>query len=504
MHISLHILAEELAVLNMDVLSCERRRGIATFSRMEAEPRDNVLYVATPAEVAQVEVLPRHLALVCNMGSRDIEVLAGVPNLAVIETDESIDAAIGAFGEAFMGISNWDSRMLEAIAAQHEIDSVLAIASERLHNPIALFDSKQALLSYVGELSPNSEGTIWEEVLHNRYAPIEFYSASERAELMRLSRQDWPFRMRPAKNPDRENLSRIIRVNGTSIASVGLVDVNETFTEGQVALVDLVCDRLQMALSMRLGSRPSRDDSSYLLRSILNGNKADKGVVAYHLSLLGWRQAEGFRLIACRLPESESGTLADNSMTKRIANISAHSMTLSFEGCIISMLPCGYSQELEKVVSSATSMGLACAASEQFADIADARIAYDQCLFILDNQQGAGPQPLPDVLEGSPVSAIAGALNPRIFCDETIYGLCAYGYNGDAARGKALVRELYVYLLRGCNSHKAARELFLHRNTLVYHIELLEKLMGVKLDELSTSQTLYLVTSCLIALAEKR
>ena len=140
----------------------------------------------------------------------------------------------------------------------------------------------------------------------------------------------------------------------------------------------------------------------------------------------------------------------------------------------------------------------------KFADIADARIAYDQCLFILDNQQGAGPQPLPDVLEGSPVSAIAGALNPRIFCDETIYGLCAYGYNGDAARGKALVRELYVYLLRGCNSHKAARELFLHRNTLVYHIELLEKLMGVKLDELSTSQTLYLVTSCLIALAEKR
>ena len=53
----------------------------------------------------------------------------------------------------------------------------------------------------------------------------------------------------------------------------------------------------------------------------------------------------------------------------------------------------------------------------------------------------------------------------------------------DQAHSTALLHTLCVYLLQEQNLHATARQLFIHRNTLVYRLEKIKKLTGLDLRE---------------------
>ena len=70
--------------------------------------------------------------------------------------------------------------------------------------------------------------------------------------------------------------------------------------------------------------------------------------------------------------------------------------------------------------------------------------------------------------------------------------------NGEREQG--LVRSLYQYLVCGGNLSAAARALFVHRNTLIYRLGVLEERMGTKLDDLSEDERLLYLMSCLVVM----
>ncbi len=53
----------------------------------------------------------------------------------------------------------------------------------------------------------------------------------------------------------------------------------------------------------------------------------------------------------------------------------------------------------------------------------------------------------------------------------------------DRARGSDLVRTLEVYFAAGANASEAADRLFLHRNSLLYRLERLQRLTGLDLKD---------------------
>lgn len=502
MHVSLHMLADKTIGHRIEVVACEQLRGIVEVRRLEEPAADNILYVATFDELSSRASLPRHLVIVTE--GLIPERIPTVPNLGIVESDD-VASVYAEIARTLVALSHWDSRMLEAIAARQGIDAVLRIAAEQLDNPIALFDSRQALLGFAGDITAKAGGTIWDDVLLNDYSPIEFFTQEEQREIDGLFRSGRPFRMRPAKNPDREYLCEAITVDRQMVGSVGLVDINAPFTEGQVWFTDLIADRLQMAFALRLGNGPGADDTAYLLRSILNGNKADHGLIAYHLDKLGWSRDAGFRLLLMPLPEGAEQSAGNESRLTRIARALGKAISIIYENSIVALTSASRDIAYGTLQELLGRLGMECFESEPFSSIADARIAYDQCLLLasaLGTGYGAAAR-ISDSFECALVAAIANGTDPRVLCSETIRNLAVRGYKGDVERGRTLVRELYVYLARGCNSHHAARELFLHRNTLIYHIEQLERLLGCRFGELSVSQKFFLMVSCIIALEEK-
>lgn len=500
MHLSLHIIAEHVKEIDIKVVRCEERRGIIGVTSKCDEVADNILLVSD----GNIAPGARHVILVCREAS-DHPDLDAIPNLAVVQGQHTLSEVLAFVSQTFVDLAHWDARMLEAIAARQGIEAVLRIASERLANPAALFDSKLALLAYAGSLPLEAEGTIWKDVLLKRYSPDEFYTPDERTELVRLSSRSWPFIMNPSREHGRRHLTAMIRVDNRIIGSIGQVDVQSTFTPGQIALTDLVACRLQLAMAMRLGNGPAEDDMTYLIRSILNGTKTDRGLLDYHLSHLGWDDKIGFILVLIEIPASQRNRLGDDAKVARFQAAVPNSITMLYEGNIVIVMP-------EEKASSAglrsllSKLDMRSFTSETFESIADMRLAYDQCALIasLPQKQEEDDLRFSDMYEQVLPAAIETGASLSALCSQTILTLATSGYKGDIDRGRSLAHELYVYLMRGCNAHQTARELFLHRNTLIYHVEQLERLLGCKLDELSTSQALFLEVSCLIALGEER
>ncbi len=53
----------------------------------------------------------------------------------------------------------------------------------------------------------------------------------------------------------------------------------------------------------------------------------------------------------------------------------------------------------------------------------------------------------------------------------------------DRARGSDLVRTLETYFAAGANASEAADRLFLHRNSMIYRLERIQKLTGLDLKD---------------------
>ena len=502
MHISLSIITERLSRhegLGIDVVASEHRRGIASLSLPVQAPRENVLVVAG-AQESETLASARHLLVVA---SPDEEVsLPGCPDLAVVRTSLSPGDVYAQACSEFIALSNWDSRMLEAIASHQPLNAILQIAAEQLANPLALFDSKQALLAYAGALTKAAVGTIWEDVLEKRFTPMEYFTRAEQALLASHARATWPFLLQPARDPRHTQLSLQIRVGGQTIGSIGQVDINAPFTEGEQALASLVGERLQLALAQRLSGDAGNDDTSYLLRSILNGNKADRGLVAYHTARLGWRNGEELCLVVAALPDEPAESPGNAARLQELARSVSESAALIYDDHALILAPARRidAGALAKVLSSLELRGVR---SEPMVEISKLRCAYDQCLLALETLGQAPESPLVPFssrFEQVIVSVILREQGPDTLCDPSVLALAREGLHGDRERGLMLVRELYAFLINGCNALVTARQLYVHRNTLTYHIEQVEKALGRQVARLSGAERLMLMVSCLVAL----
>ncbi|WP_066618547.1 helix-turn-helix domain-containing protein [Clostridium magnum] len=74
------------------------------------------------------------------------------------------------------------------------------------------------------------------------------------------------------------------------------------------------------------------------------------------------------------------------------------------------------------------------------------------------------------------------------FCNPAIYSLIQY----DIKNNTCLTKSLYVYLKNNKNQSVSANILHIHRASMCYRIDKIEKIMKLKLDDANTIHHLYL------------
>jgi hypothetical protein len=509
MKLNVHIIFDELADWNPELRASDSTeltlKGVRPVPADEGSRgylyvvgRDDLAWVTAHGSIRQVVFAgPAALA---------DEAYPDWRGIALPEADDSL-SVIARVQEVFDSYQEWEDRMLLILARRGSLRDVLRVGAERLRNPIALFDHAIVNVAQGGAVPEITHPSIWNEVLEDGYSHIEHLSSEERHKVdKRLNDPNGgPFIQEVAAYPNEKELVASLWRRDEFVGALGSVDIVAPFTLGQVSIVRALRDVLEVELEAGASPNGLSEGFGTLVLRLLARDDLPKDYVRRRLDDLGLSSSR-FEL-AFLLPlegEAQSPPLLP-SMAVALARMTKAAYAGEYAGGIVALYPFGGpaspaedDDAVEDIVGRLApcleELGLGCGLSMPYADIFQTRRAFDQASLAARARHDAPVANRFDhVFSDVVMEALSAVFPPDRFIDSWLADCLEEG-----EKGEDLLRTLRTYITSDRNVSEASRRLYLHRNTVMYRLEQLSKLLGRNLEELTFDEELYLMMSCLL------
>lgn len=406
-------------------------------------------------------------------------------------------SALSAILDVFEEYGLLEKRMFSAAAGGQSAGAVLQLCAGHLANPIALFDSMWLYIAEAGEFSEGRSDAIWDDVHEKGYTTIEHGSHEE---TQRLQEGLEPVAMDAGGTP---TLSASIHSGGRLEGYLAMTDVNEPFSEGQASTLEWIARVFEETWRFyELDPDRSGISNGIALQTIFRMPVGEEMVESY-LARRGWRIDDAYRLLYLfRADGSYNGTEI-SFLHRKMEAMFPLDVVISIDGGVLVVVRQHAGMEgadlMEQKRAELRDLvgdgDLRCAASEPVDGFMDLGDAFVQCQAVRSALQRGQTGPLAamgDVAGEYLLDALDATVDLDAICSPAVQSLWGCG------NGPVLVESLRVYIMHGRNLSHAAQELCVHRNTLMYRVEQIEKHLGLDLAELGEDRLFYLYISCLI------
>ena len=402
----------------------------------------------------------------------------------------------------------WDERLLDVVLRHGEPSELLEIGAEMLENPIALFDSSLSLVSYAGYLPDTYRETVWKDVLERGYTPMSFFGKDEREHLRLAGTRQEFLLLKPQREHGRSQFSVPVKTKeGMRIGSLGQVDLVAPFTPGQISLTLHLRDRLVELEALHMDFCKHTPEFEHYVTLFLQGSDISRGAMGRQLSLHGWDPDDKYRVILYPSYSDNQSTIDNPEMSQYLGHLKATfpaSLLIDLDDRLAMVVrDRDYAHTMTRLSNMlfdafAEDFRI-CGVSDVLASFYDVRIGLAQAHITLNeaiHAKQTGAITFDDVYETHLVHTLqtGGTL-------ERLYHPAILKLVQESCDCEETLRYLYSYLMSGCNVSKAAKRLYMHRNTLVYRLERLKTALEIELEELDTHETFRLALSCALALA---
>jgi len=390
----------------------------------------------------------------------------------------------------------WDRDMLEAMATRQPTQRLLQVAVEMLANPVALFDSSTALIGYAGTLPPNYEDTIWGAVVTRGFAPLSYYAVGEREAVGRqLMETRDPVVAYPRREKGRAHVTVMINVEGSPYAMLSQVDLVAPFSPGQLEILSHVRDRLEQVAQVMVGSNRHAVPIEHCLRLLLEQSHVEESTARFHLAERGWHLEDAYDLVS-GVANEELNEVSGRSLRDRVRAALPNALVILHEGAVVALV---HADEKPLALKGLESVGkeynISFGVGSRFCGFMRARTAYVQALTAIGLSGGAACVAHYDELFPAHVAELLrGSISEDVLCHPKLLELV----RSSDPHADDYLRTLYVFLASGCNVTKAAKRLYVHRNTLEYRLGRMGERLGIELSDVDEEEQLRLMLSCLL------
>ncbi len=284
------------------------------------------------------------------------------------------------------------------------------------------------------------------------------------------------------------SLIDLIKIHSVEIGHVMMFESNTPFTRFDSAILT----RLAGIISLELQKRSFYKNNKGVMYSYFLADLLENGVLNYQ------NASERLKILGFTLKE-ELYLMVVDSIQKRISNephleIAANqlhwlltgSMYVIYKDKIVMLISRGESgiseSEYDDVNKYLEYNSLIAGISRSFSDIADIRKYYRQAISALElGYKRSGKPELFDYkdLSFSHMLSICEAQESLLgFCNPKLLRLLEY----DKAHNTELTQTLFQFLSNSQNSVKTAEILHIHKNTLLYRIDKIKKILETSLD----------------------
>lgn len=388
-------------------------------------------------------------------------------------------------------IAQMSWQLLQASNRNCSIQQLVEIAYQHTKNTIAVFGTGFQMLAFQGSPDPSAERWMKERYLnHEDIERVNTDDIHERAKKSRV----------PVLVQNKYFMyDRIVSMldYDRDLGHLVIIEDKVPFTEQDYHIATILSSSIRAQMLKDEFTRNMQGfPHEYFLKDLLDQRLVNTPQNLNHTDFLHQRFSPN---CCCLVVETArtSGALSINMIRNGFEQFGTDISTVSYQGQIIVILPGipsqGISQEkFLQLRDYCKENRLYCGMSNPFANILDLPKYYKQSLRAIEI--GAGILNEPDLFRYEDyfikhlLSSFLQQEDPTVFCCPQMKQLMEY----DKKDGRNLTETLYQYLLNG-NTAATAAAMFIHRNTLLYRLNLINELVSIDYND--PVQRMYLILS---------
>jgi hypothetical protein len=479
-------------------------RGLQHYSTRFTEAEPDYLYISGSDKDGKdfLENCPKHIIISGNIPKCLIE---KADTLIQIPKNTPVEAVFKKGNALFASYDTWYNSLLMAVINHAPINIFLNLAAQMLPNPIIVLNNNMGIISDAGSITGPTEGTIWEKVHKPGFVMDSFYTPEEiRAISSHLAQKNEQIISIPTKNDlDHPSLGINIWIDGKLYGAIGMVAMNEPFTDGQKETVLVIAQVLKLYFKNHSIYMQIAENKANWVDSLLDGVDIPADVISSYLHRFQWKIDDHFCVVTFATSVELKMPIISILDLRQINDVFPDALVSVYEEHIVMIIRCPdkqpphgkRKQELEEFLKK--NIMLRCGVSMVSNNFMRLRLFFTQSKFAAS--QCKPPFSLAicfyeDYQEDHVLHNLSLAIDPRCFCHPGILSLWESGNESQ----RELIRCLYHYFLNGKNISATADALHVHRNTLIYRLGRAEEILNIDIKQPSPQQTFLYIISCMI------
>lgn len=518
MKLDMQILADELNDICIEKQIKDRPEDKLASVRMLRISAQSIVpeyvYVSGSAELAE-QHRNRNLSAVIYTGDSDIQSLQLYTGIDVMHVTGEPDDVFVRIQQIFERLSEWDERLNQAVMEHTEIQKIADIGAEVFNNPIAIFDSSITCLAKAGRLPEKEcDNPIWRTLMKENHPLSSSTSSSAFARMSRQHKQiesiAYARKLEINGCKPFDFLAGYMYKNGQRIANVGMTEIWNPISFGEVSLCEHFISRLQFWARSEF-STASEEPAKQVVLNLLEGKSVPEAVINKSIAWMGRKKNSNICLACFSIMKSDERlgfgweTIVRHIEKSLVDLKSAGELVLVYGNTVIYIFHSTERNDYRKYIAdinaeiSKRTRPLLAGVGEPVSRFEEIGKAYYQAKAAVELGHQLNPD---DTLFFFGDYAVECLLSVYLreqtagdFCAQEILTLNDY----DAEHGTQLMQTLEVYLLCDKNLTHAAQELHIHRNSLNYRIERIADLLGEnEFTEIGQERRMHLILSSIL------
>lgn len=458
---------------------------------------DTIYIAEAPADLLQLPEDGRDFFLVCCFDETCVDVPAlfakGITVL-FLGAGTSPSETLAVLKQALQrnhDIAQMSWELLRASSRNCSIQKLTEIAQQHIKNTIAVFGTGFQLIAFQGTPDPSAER--WMQDRYLNHEDIERVNTDDIHERAKKSPVPLLVQNKHFK------YDRIIAMldHNRDLGHLVIIEDKVPFTELDYHIASILSDSIrQQMLKDEFTRNIQGFPHEYFLKDLLDQRLVNTPQNLNHTDFLHQRFSPD---CCCLVVETArtSGALSINLIRNGFEQLAPGTSTVSYQGQIVvifSGIPSqGISSEkMKQLREFCVENRLFCGMSNPFADILELPKYYKQSLRAIEIGAGIANEPnlfcYQDYFIKHLLNSFLQQEDAAVFCCPQMKQLMEC----DKKDGRNLAETLYRYLLNG-NAAATASAMFIHRNTLLYRLNLINEL--VHIDYSDPALRLYLILS---------
>ena len=396
-----------------------------------------------------------------------------------------MDGVLNDIFDAFDFYNSWSDGIAEEIRNGCDIQTVVDLSHEVFRQPLVVYNADNEVIAISSAFPKGSLDQEWDFLLDNRANSLDFLVNIQ--DILKEQRTLYDTLKIKVPGTPYGSIYKGLFHDGIWLGRIIFLEAFHPLSEGELQLFDTFCNLVGIWAAQSYKSDLLQAESRIFL-DLIEERPVSQEELDHKMQMIGWGREDLKLLIRIEIPQQRSEIA--KVLAARLEKVLRTSYVFASQKAIYILAnlqlskPDTIRQTLEPVLKQA---GLYAVSSYPFTNIHNLADHNDQCaLTCLHCPSDPGHLYSCSDYALDSIHALMAAKIPGVLRHPGLIRLQAF----DADNHADLYETLFSYLRNNCNMAETARQLHLHRNSLLYRLNQIKELADIRFDDPDTREHL--------------